>query len=124
MATFLLEVALGQERVKQRLSEWLSAERGRRHLTQQKMAEFLGASYRMYQRYEAGQSLPRWRHLEQMAEKLGTDLGHVLAIDEPLPTTDSESSSLQEGLEALRAEFAAFRDEVREYQQSQRASPQ
>jgi transcriptional regulator with XRE-family HTH domain len=123
MATFLLEVALGQERLKQRISRWLAKERDERRLSQLEMAQLVEISYRQYQRYESAESLPRWRQLERMAEVLGTDIGHVLAIAEtPTETTDEEEPSLQEGLATLREEVAALRQEWQEYRDEQMRS--
>lgn len=76
MATFLLEMALDQERIRQRVASRLIAWRG--GLTQQDAAARLGISYRQFQRLERGQSTGRWRTLELLADGMGISVGDLI----------------------------------------------
>lgn len=83
-STFLLEVALDQARVRQRLAAALLRERGKRgrgdarKYPQPEMARLLNLSLRQYQRIEAGESMPRWRTLEQMADRLDITVADLI----------------------------------------------
>jgi transcriptional regulator with XRE-family HTH domain len=102
-ATFLLEVALDQERLKQRIAEVLRRERERRHITQMVVATDLEQlSYRQYQRVENGQSMPRWKALEELAGYFDISLSDLLG-EEADPAAVEQASGADEILALLDA---------------------
>lgn len=107
-ATFLLEVALDEAQIKERLAAALREWRGRR--SQLDVYAETGLSYRQYQRLENAQSLPRWRTLEAIAERTGIDLADIVGDGEERETlTSSESDGLREELAEVRGELAELR---------------
>lgn len=107
-ATFLLEVALDEARIKERLAAALRKWRGPR--SQLDVYRETGLSYRQYQRLENAQSLPRWRTLEELAERTGIDMAEIVGGDEEAeaaePTRDDEIHALREELGEVRGELA------------------
>lgn len=82
MATFLLEMALDQERVKQRIAARLKSWRDGTRMNQADAARHVGLSYRQYQRLEKAQSTARWRTIEMLAERLEINVGDLIGEDE------------------------------------------
>lgn len=78
MATFLLEMALDQERVRQRIAARLLAWRQSKNLIQPDAARQIGISNRQYQRLEAGHSTARWATIDMVADGLGISVEDLI----------------------------------------------
>jgi transcriptional regulator with XRE-family HTH domain len=107
-ATFLLEVALDRARMKTRLARLLFEERVKRgggdahRFAQPEMARLIGYSARQYQRLENADdpSLPGWRDLERIMEKLDLDPSAIFSEEEnepevSAPTGDGQADRLE-----------------------------
>lgn len=105
-ATFMLEVALDAANVRERLAAALREWRGTR--PQLAVYQLTGLSYRQYQRVENAQSMPRWRNLEQLAERTGIDLAHVIGEDESSPATPAQAASGEQA--TMQRVLAELRD--------------
>ena len=114
-ATFLLEVALDRARMKTRLARLLFDERVKRgggdphRFAQPEMARLIGYSARQYQRLENADdpSLPGWRDLERIMEKLDLDPNAIFSDDEEpeapkAPTGDDQMVALREEVGEVR----------------------
>lgn len=77
-ATFLLEVALDQERIKQRVGDLLREHRRKLGYPQERVAPLFGVSFRTYQRWEGAEVMPRWSQMETIAEQLGVDVSEIV----------------------------------------------
>jgi hypothetical protein len=130
-ATFLLEVALDEQRVRERVAETLRAYRAAQrppitqyemHLTvNERMKEHhpevehrkRSISYRQYQRWENAQSKPAWIFLEPTADFGGFDVSEFYArpgdAEEP---TEPEAVTLREAAAQLSAAAAALVEEA------------
>ena len=60
----------------------LRAWRLRRFLTQKQLAERLGVTYQMVQRWETGRAFPRPSSLKRLCEALEVELDQLLTADE------------------------------------------
>lgn len=122
-ATFLLQMALDQERIRQRVASRLLAWRGA--LSQQTAAARLGISYRQYQRLERGQSTGRWRTLEQIADGLGISVADLIGVEESaFPASPRPPGTLDLGdgrFDRLLEELAGLRSGQVEIQAAQDA---
>lgn len=110
MATFLLEMALDQARIRQRIAERLIAWRGAG--IQPDAARALGISGRQYQRLEKAQSTPRWRTIEQIADRMGISVGDLIGVEDLLPATVQPPATVDlydERFEQLVAELKGLR---------------
>lgn len=90
-ARFLLEVALDHENLKQRIAQKLKTHReslrppqGEPQLDYRDRFKINGrsVSYRQYQRWEAGESMPEWKWMVVIAEVLGTTQQALLCDDD------------------------------------------
>jgi hypothetical protein len=149
-ATFLLEVALDEQRVRERVAKTLRTYRDAQwpKLTQYDMTQRVNErmterfpdmdekkrsiSYRQYQRWENAQSKPEWMFLETIAEFGGFDVSEFYArpddeVDEPAA---EESLDLRQVTEELVAAAVVLVDEaarlatVRERLEARLASPE
>jgi transcriptional regulator with XRE-family HTH domain len=120
-ATFLLQVALDEARTRQRIAAALLAARARlgggdaRRFPQPKMAEVLGVSLRTYQHWEAAETMPRWRNLEEIADRLEVDVSELVGSGDAGQATESDGSrdlqrQILEELSALRADLRRLLD--------------
>lgn len=109
---FLLEVALDQERIKQRLARLLREHREsqRPKPSQLQVSLELGdvVSYRQYQRWEAAESMPEWKQLEAIAVYLGIGVDDLLDDDE----VDELPAEVTRLREVPRADGVAPTDEI------------
>lgn len=82
-STFLLEVALDQERLKQRIAGRLREYRQSLGpgYPQERVAPAFGVSFSTYQRWERGISMPRWAQLERIADVIGIDMVDLVGGD-------------------------------------------
>lgn len=113
LSTFLLEMALDEARIRERLSERLLAERetrgggNTRRFPQPMMADLLDVTLRTYQEWEGAVRVPSWRNLEKIAERLGIEITELFEDDEeevePAVTFESELHALREELAGVRA---------------------
>lgn len=115
MATFLLEMALDQARIRQRIAERLTAWRESKNLIQPDAARVLGLSARQYQRLEKAQSTPRWRTIEQVAERMEISVADLIGMEElaSLPASSQPPRTVDlddERFERLFAELQILRD--------------
>lgn len=113
-ATFLLEVALDQERLKTRIAALLRAHRvslrppeGLPQLDYRDRFVINGkpVSYRQYQRWEAAQSMPEWKWMEVIADVLGVTQADLLADEEPAAPADAPAEE-PAGLAQIDARLA------------------
>lgn len=99
-ATFLLEVALDEARTRQRVADFLLQERSRRghgdarRFPQPKMADLLGVSLRTYQHWEAADTMPTWRNLEEVAGRLKVDVTDIIGEVSPEVAAAGETEIL------------------------------
>jgi transcriptional regulator with XRE-family HTH domain len=79
-STFLLEVALDQERLKQRIAQVLRQHRASLGpgYPQERVAPLYSVSFSTYQRWERGISMPRWNQLEKIAEVTGLSVAELV----------------------------------------------
>lgn len=118
-ATFLLEVALDRARIKQRFAKLLYDERVRRgggdarRFPQPEMAQLLGIGMRQYQRWEDPDdgSLPYWRNIEAIGEKLDVDVSDLFnAVQQLEPEESPEPADLASLRRELATEIGRLRD--------------
>ena len=119
MSTFLLEMALDEARLRQRLGERLLAEREQhgggnaRRFPQPRMAELLGVTLRTYQDWEGGNRVPSWRNLEEIAAKLNVPVSELVGDAETAAEEQPEATpspdlvlqrldQLEQSVESLR----------------------
>lgn len=97
-STFLLEVALDQERLKQRIAERLRDYRQSLGpgYPQEKVAPLFGVGFSTYQRWERAVSMPRWTHLERMAEVMRIDIAELVGDGPDANQVVAEVSTLDE----------------------------
>jgi hypothetical protein len=135
-STFLLEVALDQDRVRQALARALRQYTGRdeprARITQDEMAKRLAArrypdgagslTTRTYQRWEAAETVPDWTWLEAISAEIEIPISELIASgeesDEPAVSSTPYETRLRqivhEELEALRADLARLEAFVRQ----------
>lgn len=85
-------------------------------LTQRETAEQIGVTYRTYQNYEAGASMPPAAVLAKLSAVLGASMDLLTSNTEPIaPTT--ENTELAELLTEMQALFSGgkLRDEDKKY---------
>src|SRR5436309_2885602 len=66
---------------REKLSKFLTRERKQRGLSQQEIAEEVGASPRNYQRWESGETFPQPYSLQRLQEFFGESLNEALDSD-------------------------------------------
>lgn len=82
-ATLLLQMALDRKRA----GADLAALREEQRTTQADLVTATGLSLRQIQRYEAGESMPRWKNLDKLAEALGPKVYEIVHDDAERPAT-------------------------------------
>ncbi len=138
---FLLEVALDHERLKARIAQRLRDHREslRPKTSQMEMSRLIRVngkmiSYRQYQRWEAAESMPGWKHIEAIAAALKITADELLsseddAADEApeastgaaVPAVTTEIAAVVQELRAEAAEIRAERERLRSESDLERA---
>lgn len=98
----LAEMALRKERIAERLGELREAH----SLTQEQAAGRVGVTLRQWQRWEAGDSVPYPRNLDQIASKFGLSVAEF--FDEPA------RFGLRDEVTELQAEVAELKRQMAE----------
>ena len=84
LSTFLLEMALDEAHIRERLAALLLAERAKRgggdarRFPQPRMAALIEVETRAYQDWEAGVRIPKWSNLEKIAEVLKLEVADLV----------------------------------------------
>ena len=68
---------------KEKLSKFLIDERKRRDLSQEEVADAIGASLRNYQRWESGETFPQQYFLQKLQDYFGESINEALMSDVP-----------------------------------------
>jgi transcriptional regulator with XRE-family HTH domain len=68
---------------KEKLSKFLIDERKRRDLSQEEVADAVGASLRNYQRWESGETFPQQYFLQKLQDYFGASINEALMPDVP-----------------------------------------
>jgi transcriptional regulator with XRE-family HTH domain len=120
--TFALQMALDR----QRAGAELAALREEARMTQAELVEKTGLSLRQIQRYEAGESMPRWKNLDKLAEALGPKVYEIVRDDDAggEPVTESDGtpdvgSDVEDRLERIEKAIADLTKMVRGSQPAQ-----
>lgn len=82
---FLLQMALERQLAAQELGRRIAAHRAQRGWTQEDAAQRVGVTYRAYQRWENGDSMPYARNLHRLADAFGVSPDTFLAITTEQP---------------------------------------
>ena len=84
-------------------------------LTQRETAEKIGVTYRTYQNYEAGASMPQSSVLSRLARAFGVSMDMLTGDEKPVSPTENEE--LNELLSEMKALFSGgkLRDEDKQY---------
>lgn len=127
--TFALEMALDRKRA----GRDLAALREESRLTQAELVEKSGLSLRQIQRYEAGESMPRWKNLDRLADVLGdgvyeivrddpTDDVPVITPDPFDPNGDDRLARIEQAIVDLTTLVRGLQQQMDEFAQTPQAS--
>ena len=113
---------------KLKLKEVLTRERNRRGISQQEVADTIGASLRNYQRWEGGETFPQSHYWRRLQKFFGSSLDEVTVLDprehrlqgQPIPTgtsshekqTDQSSSATSSPTDERKAETPPNRHRI------------